>query len=144
MGSEYFLIYQSILTRPTSQCTPQPPPEHRFDLAPKWLRPDHACLLGGLPDVLPLVSPHGGVHPRLVGLLPRFGMGPQPCIPGVFIEQGVGDTSCSTSLTTPAVLPWMLYHPCAHGIQSDIPATHHQILVPTDDRTLVPSFPQGP
>ena len=142
-GRRPVLIYQTILARSSAQFTHQPPAEHRFDLALKLFRPDHAPLLGRLPDVRPLVGPHGGVHPRLVGLLPRCGMRPQPCIPWVCIEQGVGYPARSPSITTPAILPWMPHHPCSHWIQFDITAAHHHVLVPADDRTLLPSLPQG-
>ena len=36
----------------------------------------------------------------------------------------------------------MLHHAGAYGIQFNIPATHHQVLVATDGRTLIPSFSQ--
>src|SRR5215510_4992657 len=138
------VMCQSILARSSSQFTYQPPAEHGFDLALKLLRPNHAPLLDSLPNVRPLVCPHGSLYPDLIDLLTRFGMRPQSCIPGIFIEQGVGYPQRSPPITAPAICPWMLHHSCAHRIQFDIPAAHHQVLVSTDDRTFIPSLLQGP
>src|SRR5262245_6627704 len=131
------MMCQSIFAWSSSQFTYQPPPEHGFDLALKLLRPNRAPLLGSLPNVRPLVCLHGSIHPGLIGLLSRFGMPPQSCIPWIFIEQGVGDPQRSPPITAPAIVPWVLHHPGAHRIQFDIPAAHHQVLVSTDDRTLI-------